>query len=37
MDATDAAPSLRILVPEIEMKSSFRAFSFGFMVWSVLS
>lgn len=31
------AASLRILVPEIEMKSSARDLSFGFMVWSRLS
>lgn len=32
-----SAASVRILVPEIEMKSSARAFSLGFIVWSRLS
>jgi hypothetical protein len=31
------AASLRILVPEIEMKSSSRLLSLGFMLWSRLS
>lgn len=32
-----SAASVRILVPEIEMKSSLREESFGFIVWSFTS